>query len=239
MELAAFSDRVSIGVNLLCLHNEFSALNAAYYVLAEPHFFYRYFKNPYLKKYQLNVIGNLFRKEIARHPRIALFTSISNMFFEGMTRSFYLYHFGHRVPDRKVCDIAGAFSFMAGALSTALGLAINLGFRRATLVGCDYLFTPISDGHFYGVGPPRRSDRVENVYESLLAEATAQIDLDVITDGGVSRWLPYQDYESATGRTLRYRENSEIVRAEYLNELQRAVVLGQLTTQIYTAGTAQ
>lgn len=236
MELGAFSNRVSIGVNLLCLHDEFNALNAAYYVLAEPHFFYRYFKNPYIKKYQLNVIGNLFRKEIARHPRIALFTSLSNMFFEGMNRSFYLYHFGNRVPNRNVCDIAGAFSFLTGAFSTALGLAINLGFTRATLVGCDYLFTPVSDGHFYGVGPPRRSDRVDNVYENLLAETKELIDLDVITDGVVSQWLPYQDYQSATGRSLRYRENSEIIRPEYLNELQHAVVLQQLTTPIYPAG---
>ena len=38
---------------------------------------------------------------------------------------------------------------MAGGLSAAIGIAINYGFKKAILVGCDYLLDPVRGGHFY------------------------------------------------------------------------------------------
>lgn len=227
MELDAFSDHVSIGLNLLCVHNDFRSLHVPYFVVPEPFIFYRYFKNPYTQQYQPNVIGNLIRTALQPHAEVTVFTSISNVFGRGLANSYYLHHFGHRDVDRRFCDISGAFSFMAGSLFMAIGLAINLGFAKAILVGCDYTFTPISAGHFYAYGPPIRTDHVHNMYERLFAEAAPSIALSVITTTGESRWLPYETYERHSGRKLRQRENVEIVRESYLRQLDRAVRLKQ------------
>ncbi len=234
MELSSFSEHVSIGVNLLCLHNEFRSLNIKYSTVVEPFFFYPYIKNPYIKKYQPNILGQLFKKAISQYPDVKIFTSISNILGSNVENVFYLHHFGHRQPDNKFCDISGAFSFMAGGLYSAIGLAIGMGFNKAVLVGCDYMFTPICNGHFYAAGPPTRSDSEANVYEKLLAEIDGVIELSVVTDIGGSKWLPYQTYEELTGNKIKYQENTEIINKEYLDMLSRALELKQYGSPIYT-----
>ena len=164
--------------------------------------------------------------------RVNYFVSITNILGSNLSNIYYLYHFGHREPDIKHCDISGAFSFMAGGLYGAIGLAINMGFRKAILVGCDYLFTPFCSGHFYGLGPGRRGDEVKNIYEKLFNEVEGAIELSVITDVGVSKWLPSQTYKELTGKNLKYHENNEIIKKEYLDILRKAVELKQYKSQI-------
>lgn len=233
MELDAFSDHVSIGLAFLCLHNDFRSLNIPYYVLPEPCFLYPFRRNSYSRQFQENTTGKLLKTVLSQNSDITLFTSITNIFGSGLENTFYFYHFGNRQANRKVCDICRAFSFVTGSLHAGIGVAINMGFKKAILVGCDYTFTPCGDGHFFGLGPPVRSNRYENIYERLFAESANLIDLEVITDIGESRWLPYQDYESFTGRKIQYRENIEIVNADYLKVFNRAYERKQYSTPIY------
>ena len=100
------------------------------------------------------------------------------------------------------------------------------------LMKSDYIFTPICDGHFYASGPGKRGDRVKNMYETLFNEVEGVIELSVITDTGVSKWLPSQTYQELTGKSLKYHENNEIVKKEYLDILRRAVELKQYGSQI-------
>ncbi len=234
MELGAFSDHVSIGLNFLCLHNDYRSLNIQYHVLVESFFFYPYVRNPYTNQYQPNVLGNLFKKAFRQHHDITLFANISNAFGSRLFKKvFYLYHFGNRQVSRKASDISGAFSFMTSSLYAAIGLAINMGFKKAILVGCDYMFSPGRIGHFYTSESSIRTTGPENLYEKLFMECRSLIDLEVITDVGVSSWLPYQDYESLTGRKIRYRDNVEIVDPAYLKILNRAFDLKQQPGVIY------
>lgn len=233
MELKAFSDHISIGLNFLCLHKDFRLLNSPYYVAVESFFLYPFIKNPYTQRYQRNLLGGLFKKAIAQYPDISVFTSITNMFGFGIKKPFYLYHFGKRQASRDICDISGAFSFMAGALCAGIGLAINMGFKKAILVGCDYTFSPTKNGHFYAYGPPMRATCYDNTYAKLFQEAAGCIDLEVITDSGVSQHLPCRDYENFTGKKIKYRENNEIVAPEYLELLNQAKEVKQYTMPIY------
>ena len=232
MDLSFFSDHIAIGINHLCLHKDFKKLDVRYYTVVESFFLYPYCKNPYTKKYQDNVLGKLFKKSFPQDAGINLFVSLTNIFGSHLKNINYLYHFGHRNPDMKNRDISSVFSFMAGGLHAGIGLAINMGFKKAILVGCDYTFTPTSDGHFYSLGPPRRSDKDYNNYQDLFKESKGLIELSVITDKGRSNSLPYQTYEEFTRNSLKYHENTEIVNEEYLNMLRRAVDLKQYGSPI-------
>ncbi len=234
MDLAAFTDHPAIGVNFLCLHKDFRALDLRYYVVPEAFFFYPIRLNAYNARYQTNIFGRLFKRTfLAEHGDIPLFTSASNVFGAVPGNIYYLHHFGHRRPDRAHCDITGAFSFMTGGLYAAVGVAINLGFRKAILVGCDYTFSPTKNGYFYSAGVMPPSNNFTNVYESLIRECIGTIELEVITDSGVSSWFPSREYTPFTGRPLVYRENVELVAAETLTVLQHASDLGWYTLQVY------
>lgn len=233
MSLEAFSDHVSIGLNGLCIHNEYPLLNVLYHVIPEPRLFYPYRTIYYTKKFQRHYVGGLLKRAISQYPDVALFTSLSNLFGPGVkNETYYLHHFGNRQVDIKQCNISGAFSFMAGGFYAGIGLAISMGFKKAYLVGCDYLFSPKQDGHFYSYGPPRLSSLRGNPYENLFKEVLGLIDLVLVTDGAESEWLPFVKYEEFTGRKLMYRENTELVREEYLRVFNKAANLGQFPAVI-------
>jgi hypothetical protein len=232
MDLESFSDHVTIGINHLCLHNDFHKLNVKYYVLVESFFLYPFCKNPYTKKYQSNILGKLFKKSFPKDSEINLFVSLTNLFGSKFRKIHYLFHFGYRNPDKKFQDPSGKFSFMSGGLHAAIGLAISLGFKKAILVGCDYTFSPVSNGHFYAFGPPKRIKRDYNNYEELFEVSKEFIDLSVITDFGKSDSLPFQTYEEFTGKSLKYHENNELIKEEYLEMLRKAVSLEQYGSKI-------
>ena len=232
MDLSVFSNHITIGINHLCLHNDFQKLDVRYHAVVEPLFLYPYCKNPYTKQIQENILGKLFKKSFSQYPQVNLFVNISNIAGFNLSNIYYLYHFGHREPDITHCDISDTFSFMAGGLYSGIGLAISMGFRKAILVGCDYIFTPAFNGHFYASGPGKRGYKEKNIYETLFNAVEGVIELSVITDIGVSKWLPSQTYKELTGKSLKYHENNEIVKKEYLDILRRAVELKQYGVQI-------
>jgi hypothetical protein len=211
MDLGFFSDHISIGINHICIHKDFHKLDTRYYVLVESFFFYPFIKNPYLKKYQENIFGKLFKKSFKKKSKINLFASLTNIFGFNFKNINYLYHFGQRNVNKRNIDISDTFSFMAGGLHAAVGLAISMGFKKAILIGCDYTFTPVYSGHFYSLGPPRRSDKDYNMYEDLFRESNGLIELSVITNQTGSNSLAFETYEKYTGDRLKYKENTEIV----------------------------
>ena len=229
MDLASFSDHISIGLNHINLHKDRSSLNMPYQVLIEPFFFYPYIKNPYTLTYQRNILGKLFRKSFLEYKtKVNLFTSLSNALnpFVG-DKVYYLYHFGKRDCDTKFNNISGAFSFMDGALEAGLGLAINMGFKKAILVGCDYLFDPMGNGHFYAYHPSKRQDK-GTPYGPLFEQIEESIEILVITDfGKANNGLKSCAYPKYTGNKLLYKENTEIVKAEFLEHLEEARSLQQ------------
>lgn len=228
MDLARFSDRISIGCNLLCVHKDFRALDMWYYLVPEPFFFYPVWDNRYTGEIQINHLGACVRKGIALHKDISIFTSLSNIFGLRGANVFYLHHFGTREPSVEDCEMDGKFSFMKGALHSMIGTAIYMGFDRAILVGCDYTFSPQKDKRFFEPGTGITSNRFENVYARLFEEASKRIDLMVITDDGAkSDALRYEEYCRFANTYSTYRENTELVRGDYLDLLERAARKGQ------------
>ena len=237
MDLSCFSDKLSIGLNFICIHSQFKELNAPYYVIPAPMFLYPFYRNPYTEKIQVSPTIRAFRKAISQFPDINLFTSISNYFgYSAPRNNFYMHHFGYDEPDADYCDLSSIFSFMKGGLYSGIGVAIYMGFKKVILVGCDYLFTPIQGKHFYSGEAPVRSNRTENVYASLLGQASRHLEISLITDDNESRWLPYETYEQATGKKLQYRKNLDLVSKEYLDDFDRAYKCGLYSSPIYKEG---
>lgn len=223
MDLTKFSDRISIGCNFLCLHNDFRALDIRYYLTVEPYFCYPVFRNPYTGDIQINHLGVLFKKAMTPHKEVTLFLSLSNYLGFRGDNVFYLHHFGSRDVSRDRCEMDASFSFMRGGLYSMIGAAIYMGFERAILVGCDYTFSPHKDGHFYKNGRGISSQRHNNIYAELLEEASKRIDLITITDDGArSDVLNYQEYRQFVKSDSNYRENNELVSSDYLSILEKA-----------------
>lgn len=223
MDLAKFSDRVSIGCNHLCLHNDFRALDIRYYMLVEPYFLYPICRNPYTGEIQINHLGNLFKRAMTPHRDVTIFTSISNYFGWRADNIHYLHHFGQREFSLNHCEMDACFSFMKGGLYSMLGAAIYMGFERATLVGCDYTFSPNKDRHFYKKGKGLVSRRNGCIYANLFEEVSSRIDLMTITDDGAkSDVLRYQEYRQFAHSDSKFRDNNEIVSAGYLDLLEEA-----------------
>ena len=120
MNLSDFKDNKSIAINLMVLHEDFHELDCCAYVLPESYFFYKYFRNPYDKKFKENIIGNLFRKKIKNFNDINLFTSISNYFGAPIDNTYYFHHFDKKIPDKNFINLSYKFSMMAGGLYAAL-----------------------------------------------------------------------------------------------------------------------
>ena len=222
----------SISINLMVLHKDFSSLNHCAYVLPESYFFYKFFKNPYDKKFKENIIGNLFRRKIKEHRDINLFTSVTNYFGAPTSNTFYFHHFGKVTPDRNYVDLSGIFSMMAGGLYAALGVAVYLGFSRAILVGCDYLMSPREYGHFYSKPRLIQKKDATNAYPELLEEIKEFIDLQILGINSTSEWLDYVDYTNLSSKAIKYKENNEIVDEYSLLEMQRAFLDGQFPHKI-------
>jgi hypothetical protein len=227
MDIREFANHPSIGVNFLSLHNNFRDLNLLYYVITATFFFYPWRKNSYINKYQKNILGDLLKLSLSQHSDIPMFTSISNILGWRQKNVFYLHHFGNRVPDHTKMNIENEFSFMKGALYTGLGLAIELGFKKAILVGCDYLYSPSNTGHFYSNDSSTKVERNKNIFADLFKAVEGLIETTVITDGGMSPWLPSQTYEQFTGKKIHYKKNTDIVKPEYLDMMEKAIIQQQ------------
>jgi len=222
LDLNDFNDLHSISINLMNLHKDFEKLNSCGYVLPESYFFYRYFINPYDKKIKENIIGNLFRTKIRQFPDLKLFTSVTNFFGAPTRNTFFFHHFEKKLPDKKFVDLAHEFSFIAGGLYAAIGLAIYFGFHKIILVGCDYFFSPREYGHFYSL--PSKSSKLDysNPYPQLILQSKELIDIEILCLDNSSDWLKNIKYTNFCSKPLKYKENHEIVDNYSLSEMHRA-----------------
>ena len=151
-DLSLFNDRVSIGCNLLFFHKDFSKIRMSYYYNGDPFNFYPFLRDPYTRKIVRHVLGNLYKKKISENSDVNYFINVSDYPIMRGKNIFYAHHFGQQFSDYSNCSLDGVFSANQTALSGMLGLAIYLGFKDVTLVGCDHLLRPKATEHFFEYG---------------------------------------------------------------------------------------
>lgn len=233
LDLSKYDDRIAIGINLLTIHDDYQKLNIKYHICVEPFFFFPLIKNFYDgRRFQKNILWKIFKKSFFLNKNVILFTSMTNIFSCKFKNVFYLHHFGVKKPSKKHLKIDGEFSFMTGALHAAIGLAIEMGFNEAQLIGCDYLLSPSRSGHFYSLGPPINSDEdiLEDSFSELLIEVSDLIELSMITNEGFSNLISCHQVKNQ--ENMEYKENYQIVSEDYLRLLDEAFRKNQLKSAV-------
>lgn len=226
-DLSKFSDRVGIGCNNLFFHKDFNELNVKYYFTGHPFFYYPYWKNPRSKKFVENRFGKMFAKKILESSNISFFLNLSNYFGLRGDNIFYLYHFDEKFTNYSNCNISSRFTAMEGSLQAMLGLAINLGFTKITLVGCDYTFYPQSILHFFEYGKEINNYPERPFIESYLKSALEHADIEtVLTDEKYEgHCIKGTTYQNMFNLESKFQENVDIVDVKILDELDNCEVL--------------
>jgi len=219
-DLKLFNDKASIGCGVLFTHKDFKYLNLKYYYVAHPLFFYKFWKNPYSKRYEKNKVGDFYRRNMAFSPEMQYFTSLSNYFGIQGDNINYLYHFGRKDELSVNSQMDEVFSMMGGSLTGMIGVALYLGFTDITLVGCDYTFSPKMNGHFYERGPEKSKEG------SAFLATTLNLIKDKVTICTITPneefggdILPSITYKALVGDDPEYKDNNKILSEADLKEL--------------------
>lgn len=219
-DLKLFNDKASIGCGVLFAHKRFRHLNLKYYYVAHPLFFYKFWKNPYSKRYEKNKVGAFYRKKMSLFPEVKYFTSLTNYFGIQGDNINYLYHFG-QVGELSVdYQMDEVFSMMEGSMVGMIGLALYLGYTDITLVGCDYTFAPKMQGHFYERGPEKRREGPAFLGKTLnLIKDKATIRTLIPNEEFKGDILPSITYKALVGENPLYNDNNSILSDADLKEL--------------------
>ena len=218
MDLSKFNDKISIGCNFIWLHNEFDSLNVKYYCEIEPFKYYPIWKSRSSGRMEWNPLASLQKKVQKNYPDIFFFTSLSNIFAIHGRNVHYLHHFDIKEFSRESFQM-DQMLYYRGSLHVMIGMAIYMGFKSAYLVGCDYTHSPQQALHFYekGRGKINFDDNFNADYFKIAQE---RIGLTTITSAGSSsKTLKYINYSDYTGAEPLFRENTELVKKEYLDIL--------------------
>ena len=219
-DLKLLNKKASIGCGALFAHKDFRYLNFKYYYVAHPLFFYKFWRNPYSKRYEKNKVGEFYRKKMALFPNIQYFTSLSNYFGIKGENINYLYHFG-QVSELSVdSEMDEVFSMMEGSMAGMIGTALYLGYTDITLVGCDYTFAPKMQGHFYERGPEKRKEGPAFIGQTLnLIKDKVTIRTLVPNEEFNGDILPSITYKALVGENPFYNDNNSILSEADLKEL--------------------
>ena len=222
-DLSLFNDKVSIGCNGLCFHKDFSKIGINYYYNGDAFNFYPFFRDPYTNKIKRWILSDIYKKKFRENSDVNYFINASNYPTLRGKNIFYSHNFGQRFTDYNDCSFDGVFSANQSGLSGMIGMAIYLGFKDLTLVGCDHLMRPRSSGHFFEYGKMDTIFHPEVMGQEVLVSAQKFVDLRVVTpiDDRRGDIIPHIQYDELTGKTLDYKENHEIISDDDLKILSQ------------------
>ena len=224
-DLKKFDDKISIVCNGLFLHQDFRNLNVKYYYHCHPFFSYPYWVNPYSKKFVKNALWSIYKEKIKLNSHLAYFINLSSYFGLNGHNIYYIHHFNKPFEgyDADTCRADSYFTCSTSSLGGMIGLAIYMGFKDITLLGCDNSFYPQRGGHFYELGgrPDAYGPRPSN--EIYFHDATKYANLRIVTPNNNYRGLilPSITYEVLTGDAPVYKEHDEIISKPDLLALSR------------------
>ncbi len=222
-DLKKFDDKIVISCGPLSVHRDFKKMNVKYHFEGHPFFYYPYWTNPYTRKFEKNIYGAFYKEKIRLHKDVSYFLSLSNYFGIRDDNIYYIHHFDKPFDTFTDCKLDHSFTSMASGLGGMLGLAVCMGFKDITLVGCDYSFFPQSQGHFYEFGRLADSFHETPCNEKFLRAAAEHANLRVVTpnENYKGHILPHISYKDLTGDEPVYRENHEICTQSDLLALNR------------------
>lgn len=212
-DLSKFNDKIAISCGLFYLHRDFDKVNIRYYFEGHPFIHYRYWVHPYSNKIKKSIIGILYREKMSRYQNVSNFVNLSDYLGIRGNNIYYLHHFAEPFKSYSDSQLCGKFPPMVSSLGGMLGLALFMGIKDITLVGCDYTLFPQRQGHFFEFGkfPDAFSEEPNN--KEYLVDATRYANIRIVTplESYRGHILPHISYKELTGADPVYKENYEIV----------------------------
>lgn len=206
-------------------------LNVEYYVTTDSYSLYSVLFNtyPHVRKFQKSKIRALYSSIFKKYKDIRIFVNVTNFYSTICRRSKlnYFHYFNDKTSYSD--DLAGSFSNCRGALDTMLGIAKYLGFKKAILIGCDYLGVPPTMGHFYADNKPFIEKKVDlSDYRERIKIAAKGIDVTVILpEGSISPEFNYDSYENYFNLDKKYQNNNIFIDDKYIKMLREAARYNQ------------
>ena len=218
-DLKSFSKLHAITVGYIPFHNDFKYLNCKYCFLVEPFWFYPVIKttNP-PTKYIWNRIQSKYRDIIRNNPDKNFIINLSNY---PVLKGRNINHIFLRLPNSDFVNelVEKGINPFHGSFRASITLAIYMGFKKSYLVGFDYTHTPSRNLHWYESGEGIIQD-IENYEKEFIEVAKKYINLITITIDGISTKLNYLNYFDFCSHEIKYRENFELLKEEYLIALK-------------------
>lgn len=215
----------AIGCSYLLFDKRVNELNLKYMVFTDP---YELMPIKLGLGLDFKFYARLFKNCIRKYKSIIFFASLTNAYAFLRTPK-NLYFFNYCQAKSPCHDISGEFSYTEGALFIMIGIAKYLGFKKAILLGCDYLGVPKYEGHFYsnskpftGISDFEYCQKIKNISEGI--EITF-----VSIDGVKSPVFNSTSFSELFGGGEHCRSNDEIVCDEDL----QAFKAGFKKKQIY------
>jgi hypothetical protein len=224
-DLSAFGDRPSLLLNFFPFHSksEIAKIRFSYGVIPGPYNFSPYpfalYRKPHpiVGRWFRNFFQEKYREVVRSHPNTSFFFNLSDFPSIKGDNIYFLFQTLRNFDFAHECRVAGLHIY-AGSFTTAVALAIYMGFEQIDLVGCDYTHSMARMGHWYEVGegiPCHHPDHERRFLE--IAQKYARI--RTITREGEGSVLPYINYAELTGRLPAYRENYELTDMKTLKML--------------------
>lgn len=210
-----FKNEIVIGCNSLFLHNDYLKLNCKYYVIPAPYMFSPIRK--FYGKYYLNYFSEIYKNKISVYRNTNFFLNLADYFFCNYQHTYYLYHFG--VKNSFLID--SNFSYLDSSLSAMLGIAVYLGITEVILVGCDYLFIPSINGHFFESGNGESVEDNISIYKNIKKNFSDKLEICCMAPDGIKTRFNTICYDNYFNDISVYKHNNEIVSKDSLVKLNK------------------
>ena len=115
-----------------------------------------------------------------------------------------------------------------GALSIMIGVAKYMGFKKAILIGCDYLGSPKYEGHFYAKDIPKKGED-DKVYSKKIKKISTNIEIICLFRKGVKALdFDSSSFEEFYKTPEYYINNYEIIDNDYLEMIKQCAYYDQV-----------
>jgi len=113
----------------------------------------------------------------------------------------------------------GIFTMMTGSLFGMIWMILYMGFKKITLVGCDYAASPKKLGHFFEFGKSENVELGYKIGDEILQSLSDRIDMVTISNKLKGTHITSISYLNYTNTKPIYKKNNKIVFKEDLKEL--------------------
>lgn len=217
-----------IGCSYSLIDNRLEKNGLNYCIFSDSYLLYPFRPHSYNNKIQRNFIAPILKKILKNNPNTIFFTNLTNClsFLQTPKNIRFFHHFGNKNND--LFDLTKIFNMSNGALSIMIGVAKYMGFKKAILIGCDYLGSPKYEGHFYCNGVPNFGNDDQFYIESI-RKISKDIDIQCIFPKGViSKHYNYSSFEEFFEIPETYIENIDIIDTNYIGMMEKCAYYGQV-----------